>query len=83
MKVKTSYSIVEMLMRGNSWPHKFSQWAITMTLVTSTRAEYSTVASLVENIARVGGVDVNVFGKFHQPSDNKVRTSELNLVVIL
>ena len=72
VEVKTSHSTVEMNMRGNGWPHTFSPWAMIMILVTSTEADYSTVASMLENIARVESVDVNVIGKFHQPLDKKV-----------
>ena len=59
-------------MRINSGLLTFSPWAMILTLVSSTKAEYSTVASMLENIARVGSVDVNVIGKFHQPLDKKV-----------
>ena len=62
-------------MRGHDWPHKIISLAIFMTTVISAEADYSTVASMLDNIARAGSTDVNFIAKFHQQLQHQVNHS--------
>ena len=54
-------------------------WAIYITLAT-TRADFSNVAPMLKDIAKVEDVDINVIGKFHRPSEKRVLLTCSNLM---
>ena len=54
-------------------------WAICIALAT-TRADFSNVAPMLKDIAKVEDVDINMIGKFHRPSEKRVLLTCSNLM---